>query len=203
MNVVAVIFGMPGHQPVQVVGWYLLRRNKFGRNGIARGDALVRRADLARFGRAAFLERSGVGPDQFGVRGMFSDGRQKFREGLAIFVLAMLPAMHAVVKLDDVKRHAIEHQRDFFQKHGVGQKCGGRQPRHRSLARKPIGHFGIIAPGDRIADEQDSGQSGLIRLCDPDVAPFRRFTSGRRHFGRLRRGKGSETVGQQGQSELG
>jgi len=107
------------------------------------------------------------------------NGFDQFGQGISILRLTVLPAVHAIVEMDDIELRLIQNQLYFLEQYRVGDKAGRRKTGHEGFPGELLFHFRIVFPRNGIADEQDARMIGFIRMRNPDVAPFDGFT-GRR-----------------------
>lgn len=153
VNIVAVKFGMPAHERVQVLNRNSLLLDKPQCDGVAGGDALVRGFGGV-FGRCGWRVFQGcrADPHQPCVWRVFLNGLEKFRERLAIFVFGVLPPMHAVVEDNDVESGRGQRRFDLLGEHRVRDEGRTGQPSYISFAGKQPLYFGIVIARDGIAD---------------------------------------------------
>jgi len=95
-----------------------------------------------------------------------------------ILCFTVLPAVHAIVEMDDIKRCCVQNQFDFIEQYRVGHESGRGETRHKGFPGETLFHFRIIIARDGIADEQDAGEIGFVRMGNSDVAPLDGFASG-------------------------
>src|SRR5882672_8260803 len=110
MHVVAVIFRMAPADRTQVIhinaGW----PDVFEGDRIAHRDALIAGPSLIT-GRKRWrlFQRGRTGPDQFGGGRTSLDGGEETRKRRIIFLFTVLPAMHAIVEMNDVEVVLAQH----------------------------------------------------------------------------------------------
>ena len=127
----------------------------------------------------AIAQRSCVCPEQPGFRRAGPNCLDEFGQGLLILHLTVLPAMHAVVEMDDIELFIGQNQIDLSQQHGVGRETGGGETCNESFPGKTLFDFSIVIARNGVADEQDAREIGFVRVGNPDVAPLDGFTGGR------------------------
>ena len=124
MHVVAVKFGMSPHGRVQIVLGNSLRLHKFQRDGVARGDALVRGLRLIIGGQVRrHFQAAWCSPKSTLHSGAyFWMTLRNFGKALFVFLFAMLPAVHSVVKMDDVEFVLAKNHFNLFEQNRIGDE---------------------------------------------------------------------------------
>ena len=106
----------------------------YSRASIPSGDAFIGCLGLiTRQQGEGHFQRGRIGPDQFGMGWMSFDGRQKSGESVAISLFAVLPAVHAMVEMDDVEFSVIQHEGNFLKQNRVGNETRGGESGDISL----------------------------------------------------------------------
>ena len=84
----------------------------------------------------------------------------------------MLPAVHAIVEMDDIEPHLVQNQCNFLQQHGIGEEARCGKACNKCFPGEFLFNFRVIVARDRIADKQDTRPICFVRMGDPDVAPL-------------------------------
>ena len=115
MNVVAVVFTMTAHRGVEIISRDFLRSDDFRGNGVTSCYPFIRvfRFRVRSHG-FAIAQRCSGGPDQPGFRRMGANCLDELGEGVPILCLIVLPPVHAIIEMDDIKFRLVQNQFDFL-----------------------------------------------------------------------------------------